>query len=66
MEELKLKMLKFVFFFRDCGVVTPLYMYEALSLDDDDDDDDDDDADGSGGVVSVISSSSMGYCCIMA
>ena len=62
MEELKLKISNFVFFFRDCGV-TPLYMYEALSLDDDDDDDDDD---GSGDVVSVLSSSSMGYRCIMA
>jgi hypothetical protein len=48
-------------FFRDCGVVTPLYMYEALSLDDDDDNDD-----GSGDVVSVLSSSSMGYRYIMA
>jgi hypothetical protein len=61
MEELKLKISNFVFFFRDCGVVTPLYMYEALSLDDDDDNDD-----GSGDVVSVLSSSSMGYRYIMA
>jgi hypothetical protein len=61
MEELKLKISNFVFFFRDCGVVTPLYMYEALSFDDDGDGGDG----GDGGVVSVISSLSMGYRCIM-
>jgi hypothetical protein len=57
MEELKLKILNFVFFYRDCGVVSPLYMYEALSFDDDGGDD---------GVVSVISSLSIGYRCITA